>query len=742
MILNRRLYPLYLMIFSLLLSCGQKDSNRVPEPKEGEFLSCSITGTVQGRSKKNRSWTALEAGALLKDGQEIRTGEEGEIYLRSGKNILLRLGPRSEATFHYSGKKEITTLLVTRGNLTLENPGTELQVRLPHMALYSQEGFFSLKADEETVEVYNREGELRLLPGMGEPERLTEIIREDEREWGESLADDQRPVFPGETWYLDDETLRQQGKIYEQLILDFDGLEPDRIDLEEPIQDILSMEITISEYNRNSYDKTLAAFDLFRKEGNRPRYRLSLQSDSGTEIKTNYNSGKELIHVILREDQNLDVEIGKAGYQTVKAQVNVETVSAFTQKLYYKLPRLTSRTIAIEVNPPESEITINGIYAGKGNIVLDVKPDEPLEVNFTLEGYNEQYLYLDAEQERPDTIRLELKKTVEKVVKGAYQEVIGLAARGDDIYISDWSGIVWFLHEPSGWRRFNNRTSNYPNNYSAPVVTDNYLYFSGKRYLVIMNRLSGAILSKTRLNDRENHLNGQHPVPMDYQLLFPTKDSIRFLTGDGKKIREVFIPGGSFMTPALYNGRIYTAATDGQIYEISSTGQILRSLATGLETPMGQSIVFDSGRGYLCDSQGQVAAFSPSSMSLEWVSEPHEEKRNFIRDVLLTEDRVYYYGGVTLFALDRNTGKKLPPLAPSIQTYPLLQGPFIYAMTDDERMTVFSAETGRAVKEIDLGYEVTSPIYFFDGRIMAGAFDGNILILNQLDPSLLSKPIK
>ena len=38
--------------------------------------------------------------------------------------------------------------------------------------------------------------------------------------------------------------------------------------------------------------------------------------------------------------------------------------------------------------------------------------------------------------------------------------------------------------------------------------------------------------------------------------------------------------------------------------------------------------------------------------------------------------------------------------------------------------------------------EITSPIYLFDEQIMAGAFDGNILILNQLDSSLLSKPIK
>ena len=678
----------------------------------------------------------------MKDGQEIRTGSDGEVYLRTGRNVLFRLGPDTEVSFDYKSKDEVLTVELSKGSLTAENPGIGLIIRLPHLSLYSGEGTFMLNAEEEQVDIHNHTGELRLLPGIGNLDDLTDLFNEDDRGWADEIRENQRPVFPGETWYLDGETLREQGKKFEQLLLEFTGLEPERIELEEPIENILSMDITISEYTRSNYDAVLNGFDLFRQEDDEARYRLTIQSEDEARIQTPYSSGKGQMNLVLAENQSLPVEISQPGYQRINTELSPRPVQAFSDRQLIKLSRLTSRKIAIQVNPPESEITINGIYAGKGNIVLDVKPDEPLEMNLTLDGYNEQYLYLDAEQEWPETLELELKKTVEKVLRGAYQEVIGISAEGDDIYVADWSGIVWYLHEPSGWRRFNTRTSNYPNNYSAPVLTGNYIYLSGKRNLVVINRLTGGILNTIRLNDRETHLNGQHVVPLDYQILFPTKDSLRFLTGDGNRIREVFIPGGSLMTPSVYGGNIYTAATDGQVYEISPSGKILRSLATGLESPTGQSIVFNDGRGYFCDSRGQVAAFSPSSMTLEWISTPLEERRNFFWDVQLTEDQVFFYGGETLYALDRNTGKSRPPISRNIQTYPLLKAPFLYAMTGDQTMTVFSTDTGTPVKEIDLGMEITSPIYLFDERIMAGAFDGNILILNQLDSSLLSKPIK
>ena len=696
---------LALLLPALIMSCGRANTNLVREPKEGESLVCSTSGTFQIRSKKTRSWEALACGSTVKEEQGIRTGSDGEAYLRTGQNILMRLGPDTEVSFRYSGKEESLTVILSKGSLAVENPGAELIVRQSHLSLYSAEGTFILSSGEEQVSVYNHDGELRLLPGIGDLADLMNILKPEERSWGEELLENQRPLFPGETWYLDGETLRNQGKRFDQLLLEYSGLEPEKIDMEEPVNRILAMDITISEYSRRNYDPFLTGFDLFRKGDSLSRYRMTIQSEEDARIRTSFNEGKGQVDLVLTEDQTVPVEIAKAGYQKVSTELSPLPVQSFSDRRLIKLSRLTSRKIAIQVNPPESEITINGIYAGKGNIVLEVKPDEPLEVNLTLDGYNEQYLYLDAEKEWPETIQLELKKTVEKVVRGAYQEVIGINARGDDIYVADWSGIVWYLHEPSGWRRFNTRTSNYPNNYSAPVLTDNYIYFSGKRNLVVINRLTGGILNTIRLNERETHLNGQHAVPLDYQVLYPTKDSLRFLTGDGKKIREVFIPGGSLMTPSLYGGYIYTAATDGQIYEISPAGKILRSLATGLESPMGQSIVFDEGRGYFCDSRGQVAAFSPSSMTLEWVSEPLRERRNFIRDVQLTEEKVFFYGGETLYALDRDTGKSRPPVSQSIQTYPLLKEPYLYAMTDDERMTVFSADSGEPVKEIDLEWK-------------------------------------
>jgi outer membrane protein assembly factor BamB len=471
-------------------------------------------------------------------------------------------------------------------------------------------------------------------------------------------------------------------------------------------------------------------------------FRTSFHSDEEALISTSYTKTTKSLELVLPRGSDLPLVVSKPGYEQVETHVKPKEVNSFMDVRLYKLPKMTSRRIAINITPPESEITINGIYAGKGNLVLDLKPDEPLELNFTLEGYNENYLFLDGEKEWPSTIEIELKKTIEKVIRGAYQEIIGIAVDGEDLFVSDWSGIIWYIHIPSSWRQYNTRTDNYPNLLSEPVVTSNYVYFSGKKNLVVMNRISGATLTVTRLNDRENHLKGQKVVPMDYQILYPTKDSIRFLTGDGSKIREVFIPGGSLMTPALYKGKIYTAATDGIIYEISSKGEILRSLETEAENPTGQSIIFDKGRGYFVDSRGSVTAFSPENMIREWKSPVLEEKDNFIYDVMLTNERVYFYGGEKIYTLDRMTGKEKKPLEGSILTRPLLWGDYIYAMTGEESMTVFSSSSGMPIKTIALGYEITSPIYHFNSQIMAGAYDGNVLIMNQLDPSLLSKPIK
>lgn len=735
-----RLFP-FLAIILLLASCGEKGSNKALPPGRGQSLVVSLTGTGQVKRKRNSSWETLRGGEIIETGQEVRL-QEGEMYLLTGEGVLIAMEERAKLIYSYDKRSDSVRISLGKEGIAISNPGVRLSLEFSDLSLYSDEGDFSLTGNDERLEIYNHRGDLRLLPGIADLGRLIQTGDEGAMAAAEELPLNQRPLFPGETWYLDREVLSEHSQKYDDLILKMSATPLSPVQLQEEINAVLTMGITISEFSRVDWRNRDRARELFSLDGDEAYYRLAIRSEEGALIETDYTTGTTGLNVALPSKKTLNATFRKAGYEKTSVEVDPSHVSSYQERLFFKLPRMTSRKIAINITPPESEITINEIYAGKGSLVLELKPDEPLELNATLEGYNELYLHLDGEREWPETIELELKKTVEKVMRGAYQEITGIASLGEDVYVADWSGTVWYIHEPTNWRRFNTRTSNYPNTLSTPVVTDSYVYLSGKKNFVAINRTTGATISVTRLNDRENHLLGQSALPMGYQLLYPTKDSLRFLTGDGKKIRELFIPGGSLMTPALYGEKIYTVATDGIVYEISKQGKILRTLETGAESPKGQSVVFRDGKGYFCDSQGRVTAFSADNMTTDWTTPPLSDKGSFLYDVKLTDDRIYVYSGQKLYALDRMTGKILTPLDSQVLTDPLLLGPYIYGITGEEEMGVFSSETGEFVKTIELEYIITSPLYAYGDKIMAGAYDGNILLLNQLDPSLLSKPIK
>jgi hypothetical protein len=78
-----------------------------------------------------------------------------------------------------------------------------------------------------------------------------------------NLPDSQRPLFPGETWYLDENNLREQKKRYEELIFNLSNTGLTIPQTEEEIGKIVSMDITVTEYSEKNLDSFLEGIKLF-----------------------------------------------------------------------------------------------------------------------------------------------------------------------------------------------------------------------------------------------------------------------------------------------------------------------------------------------------------------------------------------------------------------------------------------------------------------------------------------------
>ena len=318
------------------------------------------------------------------------------------------------------------------------------------------------------------------------------------------------------------------------------------------------------------------------------------------------------------------------------------------------------------------------------------------------------------------------KRALVGQVLSSGQTLVAVDASGVLVATTREGKVVWTV-----------RTANAPNENTPPVVAGTNVYFSGAKEFVIVRLATGAIVSRTPLDSTSAHLFGQRVLVASSLGLFPAAASIRvFDPATGRTARDITIPGGSLMTPAVADGKILTVNQTGALLIVDpATGSIDTQIPTGATQPVALSVSLKGQSAFFADRKGLVVAVDLSNKQLLWSTQlPGTGSGGVFQDLAITDAGVYAFSRNTLFAFSITDGKPLFDPIPEVTTPPLISGGKLYIGSATRKLLVLDPATGKTISTLDIGGKLVTRPSVDGNRIIAGTDSGQIIII---DPSAL-----
>ena len=280
-------------------------------------------------------------------------------------------------------------------------------------------------------------------------------------------------------------------------------------------------------------------------------------------------------------------------------------------------------------------------------------------------------------------------------------------------------------------------TANAPNENAPPVVAGDKVYFSGAKEFVIVRLATGAIVSRASLDSTSAHLFGQRVLIASSLGFFPAAASIRvFDPATGRIARDLTIPLGSLMTPAIAEGKILTVNQTGVLLVVDpATGSLDAQIPTGATQPVALSVSLKGQSAFFADRKGMVVAVDLASKQILWTTQlPGTGSGGVFQDLAITDAGVYAFSRNALFAFSITDGKPLFDAIPDVTTPPLISGGKLYIGSAQRKMLVLDPATGNTISTLDVGGKLVTRPSFDGNRIIAGTDGGQIIVI---DPSAL-----
>ncbi len=358
--------------------------------------------------------------------------------------------------------------------------------------------------------------------------------------------------------------------------------------------------------------------------------------------------------------------------------------------------------LSINVKPADAAIFINGERAGTGSYNFEGKPGDQLIIRVARPGYAgfSQNVILSSDSP-PFRVNLEPVTIVSEVQLPDIPAVGSLVTSGDIVVGATARGTLYALNR-SGRLIWTRTTNNRDGENITPVISGNRVYMTGNSELVIVNIDNGRIITRRELIGDQADLFGRRIVVLGKQFVLPSDSSLLFRNPENVKASaEITIPGGSRMTPVIWNHQILIANQRGSLLYIDpETKSIVRTVDTGVSQPIGQAPTISRNVAVFTGRRGTVTAVDLHAARVIWEHPLDDE--GFVRvhtDAVINNGIVYVYRDGTLFSMNLENGETQFPPIPGVSAPPMVRNGILYLCRSDGILSMHDQRNGSFLGE-------------------------------------------
>jgi len=390
----------------------------------------------------------------------------------------------------------------------------------------------------------------------------------------------------------------------------------------------------------------------------------------------------------------------------------------------------------VRLQPEDAVVSFNGETSGIGSGEYSGQSGERLSVKVECPGYVDFTRMVSLNSSEPVLqVRLEPRLIVHKSALKNTPVIGSLASNGNLAVGVTEQGSVFAVDKDGGilWTR---ATGNRDASNTTPVISSNRVYLTGSRELVILDITDGSIAGRRDLSGDEADLFGRRVLRWNKFLILPSDSALIFVNpgngaDSGKSADRINIPGGSRMTPVIWDNQIIIADQRGSLLFIDPVSKtIISQVPTASIQPIGQAPVVSGDIAVFSGRRGGVSAINLRRRELIWEQRLSEEQSVAVHtDVLIGNGIVYIYGSNKLYSLSLRTGRRLFPPISSVSAAPQIINGVLYLCRDDGRITMHNPEDGSLIGAFSLG-ETSRVRPAGLGAFVVAASDRNVFVLD------------
>ncbi len=457
-------------------------------------------------------------------------------------------------------------------------------------------------------------------------------------------------------------------------------------------------------------------------------------------IRVEKNSGK-LYSIILQKKPVPREEIAKdeIAKEEISKEEKQKQVVVATEQTVAKIPKQAEKTkrIVIRTRPDDAEIILDGRVVSRGTYTGMFPLSRSIALQVRRPGYKPQIVTIDV-QSAKDTPYLISLKSLPIVRRSQVSEASitgNILVTRERMYVADRMGVLFALdHHRQEKVLWSVSTINSDNENSSPVVIGNNLYFSGSDEFVIVKALTGKVLKRLSLDRDYSHLFGRRIVPFENFAIFPANNNIRLMNlFTGETVKQIAVPGGSRMTPAVYNGRILIVNQEGVFLVINpDNGKIESRIKTEAVQPIAIAVTTYGDRAYFAGRKGLMVCVDLVKEEVRWETPlPGRKERGIFQDLEVGRDGVFSVSDGVLYGYSLDEGDMLfapvrgatsPPLYKEDQERLYFGGPDNTLLITDTK--------GRILKELDVDHKITTRPRFEGTNLIVGTDSGELIVIN------------
>ena len=435
-------------------------------------------------------------------------------------------------------------------------------------------------------------------------------------------------------------------------------------------------------------------------------------------------------------ESNEDTE---SGVTSVDVPVSAALPAAVTQSVVSTVtvsPVADKVVFQITSEPADAAVFINGSRLGSGSGEYEGNKGEQLLLKVERPGYENftQTVSLSA-QSPPLHVTLEPRPILRKSRINAAPAVGSLVSNGT-IAVGATGGGTVFAVNRNGRILWTRTTRNRDAENITPVISGNRVFLIGNAELAIINISDGSIIARRELTGDQADLFGRRVLIWNKYIILPSDSALIYINPNnvpeaGKVVDSINIPGGSRMTPALWDNQIILADQRGALLYIDPVSKsVTRSVSTASSQPIGQAPAISGNTAVFSGRRGNVTAINLQQGEVIWDRRLKEGGSVRVHtDAVFSNNGVFLYGDGVLYALNLGNGENLFPPVSAVTAPPQIINGVLYLCRDDGTISLLNPDSGAPIGEFQLGeFSRVRPVGL--GPLIIAAGEENVYVLD------------